>query len=189
MFDLGWQEFFLIAVIGLLVVGPRDLPGVIRTVVKWIRKVRTMARDFQNSIEEVAREAELDEIRKEAQKLSKTDITSAIRDTVDPDGEMTRSVEETRRSIEKESRIEAGETVAAGEIPAASETPVAGEPLEAGETPAAGDEPRPVGEPAPAVQTAAAPTGEPAPAVQTAAPAREPAPAVQTAAAPTGERQ
>ncbi|MCY4589868.1 MAG: Sec-independent protein translocase protein TatB [Alphaproteobacteria bacterium] len=104
MFDLGWQEFFLIAVIGLLVVGPKDLPGVIRTVVKWIRKVRGMARDFQHQVEEVAREAELDEIREEARKLSRSDIASTIRDTVDPDGELTRSVDETRRTIEREAR-------------------------------------------------------------------------------------
>ena len=104
MFDLGWQEFFLIAVIGLLVVGPKDLPGVIRTVVKWIRKVRGMARDFQHQVEEVAREAELDEIREEAKKLSRSDIAGAIRDTVDPDGELTRSVDETRRTIEREAR-------------------------------------------------------------------------------------
>ncbi len=104
MFDLGWQEFFLIAVIGLLVVGPKDLPGVIRTVVKWIRKVRGMARDFQHQVEEVAREAELDEIREEARKLSRSDIAGAIRDTVDPDGELTRSVDETRRTIEREAR-------------------------------------------------------------------------------------
>ncbi len=104
MFDLGWQEFFLIAVIGLLVVGPKDLPGVIRTVVKWIRKVRGMARDFQHQVEEVAREAELDEIREEARKLSRSDIAGAIRDTVDPDGELTRNVDETRRTIEREAR-------------------------------------------------------------------------------------
>ncbi len=104
MFDLGWQEFFLIAVIGLLVVGPKDLPGVIRTVVKWIRKVRGMARDFQHQVEEVAREAELDEIREEAKKLTRSDIADSIRDTVDPDGELTRSVDETRRTIEREAR-------------------------------------------------------------------------------------
>ena len=120
MFDLGWQEFFLIAVIGLLVVGPKDLPGVIRTVVKWIRKVRGMARDFQHQVEEVAREAELDEIRQEARKLSRTDIAAAIRDTVDPDGEMTRSVDETRQTIEREARRDETPPPAAGS--AAGET-------------------------------------------------------------------
>ena len=78
MLDLGWQEFFLIATIALVVVGPKDLPKVIRTVVGWIRKVRTMARDFQGSIEEVAREAELDEIRQEALKLQDQDFSKSI---------------------------------------------------------------------------------------------------------------
>lgn len=106
MFDLGWQEFFLIAIVAVLVVGPKDLPGVIRAAARWIRKARTVARDFQNSIEEAAREAELDDIRKEAQKISRGGLAASIRDTVDPDGDMTRTIEDTRRSIERESRIE-----------------------------------------------------------------------------------
>ncbi len=124
MFDLGWQEFFLIAIVAVLVVGPKDLPGVIRAAARWIRKARTVARDFQNSIEEAAREAELDDIRKEAQKISRGGLAASIRDTVDPDGDMTRTIEDTRRSIERESRIE----------PAASPAPTSPAPAEATET-------------------------------------------------------
>jgi sec-independent protein translocase protein TatB len=100
MLDLGWQEFFLIATIAVVVVGPKDLPNVIRTVVGWIRKVRTMARDFQGSIEEVAREAELDEIRKEAIKLSNQDLSKTVMDTVDPDRDLADALKDTRAAVE-----------------------------------------------------------------------------------------
>ena len=46
MFDLGWQEFMLIALIALIVVGPKDLPRVIRAVSQGIRRVRGVAREF-----------------------------------------------------------------------------------------------------------------------------------------------
>ena len=100
MLDLGWQEFFLIATIAVVVVGPKDLPNVIRTVVGWIRKVRSMARDFQGSIEEVAREAELDEIRKEAAKLTSQDFSKTVMDTVDPDRDLENALKDTRAAVE-----------------------------------------------------------------------------------------
>jgi sec-independent protein translocase protein TatB len=78
MLDLGWQEFFLIATIAVVVVGPKDLPNVIRAVMQWIRKIRTMAREFQGSIEEIAREAELDEVRRKATKLMDQDFSKTI---------------------------------------------------------------------------------------------------------------
>ena len=102
MLDLGWQEFFLIATIAVVVVGPKDLPNVIRAVMQWVRKIRTMAREFQGSVEEIAREAELDEVRREATKLMDQDLSKSILDTVDPDREMTNSLKDARASIEAE---------------------------------------------------------------------------------------
>jgi len=104
MLDLGWQEFFLIATIAVVVVGPKDLPKVIRTVVGWIRKVRSMARDFQGSIEEVAREAELDEIRQATAKLKGSDLKQSILDTVDPDRDLSNSLKEAKADIEAETQ-------------------------------------------------------------------------------------
>jgi Tat protein translocase TatB subunit len=49
----------------LVVIGPRDLPRVLRTVGQWVRKARQIAAEFQNSIEDMAREAEMAELRKE----------------------------------------------------------------------------------------------------------------------------
>ena len=66
MLDLGWQELFIIALVALIVVGPKDLPILVRSIAKWLRSVRKIVWTFQASIEEVGREAELNEIRDEA---------------------------------------------------------------------------------------------------------------------------
>ena len=54
MFDLGWTELLLIGIVALIVVGPKDLPGMFRTIGKLMARVRAMARDFQRSMEEAA---------------------------------------------------------------------------------------------------------------------------------------
>lgn len=69
MFDIGWQELFILAVLAIIVIGPKDLPRAIKTITQWIRKARSMARDLQDGLDEVVREAELDDIKKEANKI------------------------------------------------------------------------------------------------------------------------
>ena len=86
MFDIGWQELFIVAVLAILVVGPRDLPRTLRTVMSYIRKAKSMARDFQNGIDEVAREVELDDIKREANKIGNIDLDKEIQENLDPDG-------------------------------------------------------------------------------------------------------
>jgi len=90
MFDIGWQELFIVAVLALIVVGPKDLPHAIRTITTWIRKARMMARDFQAGVNEMVREAELDDIKDQLTKPR--DLQKAITDTIDPDGEVTKGL-------------------------------------------------------------------------------------------------
>ena len=90
MFDIGWQELFVIAVLALIVVGPKDLPQAIRTITTWIRKARMMARDFQSGVNEMVREAELDGIKDQLTKPH--DLKKSFIDTVDPDGKMTKGL-------------------------------------------------------------------------------------------------
>ena len=78
MFDIGWQELFLVAVITILVVGPKELPHVLKTVVGGVRKVRSLANDFQLSIDELARETELDDIRKDLESAADVDLTGDL---------------------------------------------------------------------------------------------------------------
>ena len=77
MFDIGWSELMLIGVVALIVIGPKELPGVLRTVGKTIAKLRRMAGEFQGQFQDALREAELSEIRKEI-----GDITSGAADSV-----------------------------------------------------------------------------------------------------------
>jgi sec-independent protein translocase protein TatB len=68
---IGWAELLILAIIAIVVVGPRDLPGLMRQFGKWFGKARRLAAEFQASIDEMGREAELDELRKEVEKLKK----------------------------------------------------------------------------------------------------------------------
>ena len=69
MFDIGWSELLVVLVVALVVVGPKDLPRLMRTLGRWVRKARTMADDFRANFDEMARETELDELRSEIEAL------------------------------------------------------------------------------------------------------------------------
>lgn len=107
MFDLGWQELMLIAIVAVIVVGPRDLPKVVRSVSIWVRKARNIAGEFQASLEEVAREAELDDIRREANKIASGDLDKTIGEWVDPEGDTSREVERIAREAKAIANAEA----------------------------------------------------------------------------------
>ncbi|MBO0334639.1 twin-arginine translocase subunit TatB [Sneathiella sp. CAU 1612] len=86
MFDIGWSEMVFVLVIAVLVIGPKDLPRAISTIGKYVRKARSMARDFQSGIDDLARETELDDIKKDIQKGTDFNIKKQIEDAVDPTG-------------------------------------------------------------------------------------------------------
>ena len=64
MFDIGWSEFVLIAVVALIAIGPKELPGVLRMVGQWMAKARKMAAEFQSQFQEAMREAEMADLKK-----------------------------------------------------------------------------------------------------------------------------
>jgi sec-independent protein translocase protein TatB len=64
MFDIGWSELLVIAVVAIIVVGPKDLPRLMRTFGAYAGKLRRMAADFQHQFEDAMREAEIEEVRK-----------------------------------------------------------------------------------------------------------------------------
>ena len=92
MLDIGWSEMALILMVALIVIGPKDLPRVARTIGKWTGKARGMAREFQRSLEDMAREAELQDIKSEMDKLSRVDVRHRLEETIDPEGELRRSL-------------------------------------------------------------------------------------------------
>src|SRR6202166_4111127 len=70
MFDISWTEFLLIGVVALIVIGPKELPGVMRALGQWTRKIRGMAADFQNQFQEAMREAEMADLKKEVDDMA-----------------------------------------------------------------------------------------------------------------------
>ena len=71
MFDIGWSELVVIAVVAIVVIGPKDLPRAMRTVGQWTGKMKRMAREFQSQFNEAMREAELDDVKKDVEALAK----------------------------------------------------------------------------------------------------------------------
>ena len=63
MLELGWQELFLISLVAIIVAGPKDLPVLIRSITKCFRTVKSIVWSFQDSLEEIARETELQKFR------------------------------------------------------------------------------------------------------------------------------
>jgi len=78
--QLGFTEFLLIAIIALVVVGPRDLPGMMRKVGTWVARARGMAREFQGAFDDMGREVELEELRKEIEAIKNANPLTEIAD-------------------------------------------------------------------------------------------------------------
>lgn len=155
MFDIGWSELVVIGVIALIVIGPKELPTVLRTLGHYMGKVKRMASEFQGQFSDAIREAELHDLQKQAQ-----DLTSSVTDisSFDP-------MADTREAMEQalETKLETKPAPAAEANPEAkTETAVAAEPAAA----AALDAPAPSAPPEPAgnddFAPAAAPPSKPA---------------------------
>ena len=69
MFDLSWSHILILLIVALVVVGPKDLPKMMRTTGRWLGKARAMADQFRKSFDEMARQSELDELRAEIEAL------------------------------------------------------------------------------------------------------------------------
>jgi sec-independent protein translocase protein TatB len=74
---LGFSEILVLGVIALLVVGPKDLPMLLRELGKWTRKLQAMAAEFRQGFDELARQAELDELRREVDALRQSATVTA----------------------------------------------------------------------------------------------------------------
>ena len=77
MFDIGWGELVVIGIVALIAIGPKELPTVLRTLGQYMAKIRRMAADFQGQFQEAMREAEMAELKKQAEDLksSVSDLT------------------------------------------------------------------------------------------------------------------
>jgi sec-independent protein translocase protein TatB len=157
MFDIGWSELLLIGIVALIAIGPKELPGALRTLGLWMGKIRRMAAEFQGQFQEAMREAEIDQLKKDMD-----DMAAKAKDYThfDPMADVQRDIEKSM-----------------GDLPPLDQ-PATTSTTEASATSAA---PEPSGEtgtgaalPAPAEQSAVT-TPEPATAATSASPEPEPA--------------
>jgi sec-independent protein translocase protein TatB len=118
LFDLGWTELMLIGVVALVVIGPKDLPKALRVAGYWVKKARTLSREFQSSVEQMIREAELDEMRQELKKATEIDLDKEFRNTVDPTGSLAESLKPPELPKFSEADLPAAPTPEGGALPA-----------------------------------------------------------------------
>jgi len=83
MLDISWTEFLLIGIVALIVIGPKELPAVMRTMGQWTRKVRSMAADFQNQFQEAMREAEMADLKKQVDDMANFDPLKDVKSGFD----------------------------------------------------------------------------------------------------------
>ena len=92
MFDISWGKLVIIGVVALLVIGPKDLPMVLRTVGQWMTKIRRMASEFQGQFQEAMREAEMADLKKQFDETTSS-VKSAF-DTTDIKNELEKMIQE-----------------------------------------------------------------------------------------------
>lgn len=88
MFDFAWTEIALIGIVALIAIGPKDMPVAIRAISGAIKKARRMAGEFQTHVDEMVREANLDEVRTQFSELRNFNLKGVVEKHVDPDGEL-----------------------------------------------------------------------------------------------------
>ena len=100
MFDFGWQEFLVIAFVLVLVVGPKDLPKVLKTVTKYVRNMRQMASEFHRGIEKMADEADLKDVKQSFNDIKNKNFDKTIQSHLDPENEVTKALQQAKKSAD-----------------------------------------------------------------------------------------
>ncbi|HVB16904.1 MAG TPA: Sec-independent protein translocase protein TatB [Stellaceae bacterium] len=150
LFDIGWPELLLIGAVALVVIGPKDLPRALRIAGFWVRKARTLSREFQSSIDQMIREAELDEVRDDLKKATEFDVEKELREAIDPDHSLAQSIKPPELPDYFE-EAEGPKPVTAepyAALPAPTETPLAQETVAAEKAPEAAEPANAIPEPA-----------------------------------------
>ena len=129
MFDIGWSELVVIAVVALIAIGPKELPGVLRMVGQWMGKARKMAAEFQGQFQEAMREAEMADLKKSFDEVkdTATGVSTGQRHDLAAEGRQRRACRSTTSTSRPDKPIDAQVARAIGE-PIAPTTPAAPTP-------------------------------------------------------------
>jgi sec-independent protein translocase protein TatB len=166
MFDINWSELVVIGVVALIVIGPKELPAVLRAIGQWTTKIRRMAGEFQSQFQEAMREAEMADLKKQVNELG--DAAKGVTD-FDPLDFSEATKWEPKAEPKSDSKSEPkSDSKAESASPAASETTGAGPATASAETQhnaasehASAPAPAPAEIPAPTPPSDAASTAEP----------------------------
>ena len=93
MLDIGWSEMAVIALVALVVIGPKDLPKAMKAVAYWVTKARKLSSEFHRGIDQIVREAELEEAREAIRSASQMNLDRAVEQTIDPTGEVNKALQ------------------------------------------------------------------------------------------------
>lgn len=103
--QFGLSEFLMIAIVALIVVGPKDLPLMMRKLGKWVGQAKRMANEFRGAFDDIARQAELDELRKEIEDLKRhNELEQAVRELKETEDAINSTVMKTEAEL-KESKL------------------------------------------------------------------------------------
>jgi sec-independent protein translocase protein TatB len=140
MFDIGWSELVVIAVVALIAIGPKELPGVLRMVGQWMGKARKMAAEFQGQFQEAMREAEMadvkkafDEVKEAASGFTSGNIMTSLQKDVG-DALKIDDIDKSAVSATEAPAVSAADTSATGDMPVIPATPEASIPETFSET-------------------------------------------------------
>ena len=97
MLDIGGWEFLLVAFVLIMVVGPKELPKMLRGFTRVIRQVRSMAAEFSRNMQNMADDAELGDLKGTLEDVKRGNL-AGVADAIDPAGSLKDSVEDLRRS-------------------------------------------------------------------------------------------
>lgn len=100
MLDIGWTEIAVIVVIAIVVIGPKDLPKAMRTVAQMIGKVKAMMREFQNNIDDMIKETELEEVKNQISAVRNMNLENKISETIDKEGDLTKSMDFSKEAAD-----------------------------------------------------------------------------------------
>ncbi len=135
MLEVGWSELLVIAIVMIVVVGPKDLPKMLRTFATFVKKARGMANDFQSQFTDAMRDAELDELRKTLADVRSLSPKNALQEAFDP---IRKAGEDIKRDMEGlKTEVTTGADNAISPVNAASAAPAAAKSEIAPQTPTA----------------------------------------------------
>lgn len=178
MLDIGWTEILVIAIVLIVVVGPKDLPPMLRAFGKMTQRLRSMAGEFRQQFDEALKEAELDDVRKTIADAQRLNPVNSLKDALNPLRQMGNEI---RSDLQKATKVETP-TIAEPWTPPEPAVTLQDEPpvfpkdqpspaaeAPVSETPASRDVPKPARKPRAAKQAS-----EPVPAAEPAKPKRAP---------------